>query len=673
MCKVAAGSFKDKPIFLDFTSAMVTLAERHDCGHGLQGMCYPPAFNEWCNELICISPTAYRTFCGHFGGRTEQSFHQIRSKIPIFHPGITSCAYTRVRQYCLNYHYPLNGPLAIGVDDTALLEAIRPFFDPVLEKWYAIGFAGDLVEVIHDSADDFHKQLDDMGHIKADKLCLWTLQIPLAHVPPLILAVSAISSATQSSTLAQMDEDLLRVLLKQEEPLPIISIGSDGTISERKARDLMITNLVQTGEGEVHEHCIKHPDGHSPPITVPLLGVFGQIMAIIQDSKHYNKTVQNNLFSGARALVLARHPTYYQQVRDIVDDAAHSPLPRHDVECLDHQDDHAAEHLFSSATLVYTLNHLGESSCGLTMYLFVFGDFVDAYQSRTISHSECVLMALRAKFFKDLWKSFLHEGGYTEQRYFISRDADKILDTLVTGLLGLILIHRDALDKPFPLMPWTHGSESNEHVFGLMRSQISDFTMLDVLRMVPKLTVRLQAACRSRYQHFGETAAGYSHTYFDDDDAPSHLFSQFPSDLDIDSLAKVAYDEATYLWSLLGYNPCEMPTARKSQPVHSAPDLDSEDLLEHLDDGTSEDHDGNTTISNCRELLDALDASSGSGHSIPPKNTKWLNEYMFAAAALNLQDLTDLYEATTVSCQTMLMTFLATHFQNLIQHYRKTL
>jgi hypothetical protein len=213
---------------------MVTLAERHDRGHGLQGIHYPPAFDEWCHELLCISPAAYRLFCSHFGGRTERSFHQIRSKDPIFRPGVTPCAYTRARQYCADYNYPLDGPLAIGVDDTALLEAIRPFFDPVLEKWYAIGLVGDPVEVIHDNADEFRQQLDDLGQVKAGKLRLWTLQIPLAHVPPLILTVAAISSATNSSMLAQMDEDLLRVLLKQEEPLTIISIGSDGAISERK-------------------------------------------------------------------------------------------------------------------------------------------------------------------------------------------------------------------------------------------------------------------------------------------------------------------------------------------------------------------------------------------------------------------------------------------------------
>ena len=636
--KVAAGTFEDKPIFLDFTSAMVTLAERHDRGHGLQGMRYPPAFDEWCHELLCISPSAYRIFRGHFGGRTERSFHQIRSKIPIFHPGITTCAYTRAQQYCVDYGYPLDGPLAIGVDDTALLEAIRPFYDPILEKWYAIGLVGDPMEVIHDSADEFRQQLDCMGREKAGKLRLWTLQIPLARVPPLILAVAAISSATNSSTLARMDEELLRVLLKQEEPLSIISIGSDGTVSERKARQDLIANLIHTGEGEINEHHIQHPDGHSPPVTVPLLRAFGKVLTIVQDSKHCRKTLRNNLFSGARAFVLARHVTFYQQVHDITDDTAHSPLHRRDVERLDRQDDRAVERLFSSATLAYTIDHLGKSSLGLTAYLFVFGDLIDAYQSRNISHSERVVMVLRAKFFKDLWKSFLHEGGYTKQRYFISHDADSIIDTLVSGLLGLILIHRDTLDHTFPLMPWTHGSESNEHVFGLMRSLISDFTMLDVLRMIPKLTVRLQAACRARYQRFGGTAAGYSHTYFEDDDAPSDQFSQFPSNQTLDSLAKVAYDEATYLWSLLGYDPCETPTERKSQLV------DPVSHSEELDDDSSEGQNGTATVSDRRELLNALDASSRSlGPKVSQTNRKQLNEYTFAAAALNLQDYTDLY------------------------------
>ncbi|KAH8987035.1 hypothetical protein EDB92DRAFT_1801576, partial [Lactarius akahatsu] len=77
--KVATGGFDDKPEFMAFTSAIVTMTERQERGRGLQGMHYPPAFDEWCHELLCLSPGAYRAFRSRFGGRTERSFHQIRS------------------------------------------------------------------------------------------------------------------------------------------------------------------------------------------------------------------------------------------------------------------------------------------------------------------------------------------------------------------------------------------------------------------------------------------------------------------------------------------------------------------------------------------------------------------------------------------------------------------
>ena len=162
--------------------------------------------------------------------------------------------------------------------------------------------------------------------------------------------------------------------------------------------------------------------------------------------------------------------------------------------------------------------------------------------------------------------------------------------------------------------------------------------MLDVLRMIPKLTIRLQAACHTHSQRFGETAAGYSHTYFEDDDTPSERLSQFPSNQTIDSLTKVAYEEATYLWSLLGYDPCETPMECKSELV------DSVSGSEELDDDANEGPDVTTTISDRRELLNALSISSHSlGPGVSQTNRKQLNEYTFAAAALNLQDFTNLY------------------------------
>jgi hypothetical protein len=83
-------------------------------------------------------------------------------------------------------------------------------------------------------------------------------------------------------------------------------------------------------------------------------------------------------------------------------------------------------------------------------------------------------------------------------RYFISTAADNIIDILVDGLLGLIYIYHNHLDHPYPLLPWMHGSEANEHIFGLLRSFVTDFTMLDVLHLIPKLHVCLMAACHAK-------------------------------------------------------------------------------------------------------------------------------------------------------------------------------
>jgi hypothetical protein len=126
------------------------------------------------------------------------------------------------------------------------------------------------------------------------------------------------------------------------------------------------------------------------------------------------------------------------------------------------------------------------------------GELIDAYENRHVPHIEHVRMVLRMHFFKSLWKSFLRTSGYAENRYFISADADDIIDILIDGFLALIFIHQDHLTVSFPLLPWMHGSEANEHVFGLLRSLIPDFTMLDILRLIPKLNVRLMAACKDK-------------------------------------------------------------------------------------------------------------------------------------------------------------------------------
>ncbi|KAF8996982.1 hypothetical protein BDQ17DRAFT_1217494, partial [Cyathus striatus] len=230
-----------------------------------------------------------------------------------------------------------------------------------------------------------------------------------------------------------------------------------------------------------------------------------------------------------------------------------------DVEKLDRQDDRAAARLFSADTLAYIICYT-HNNMGLFVYLYVFGEMIDRFESRTATHFERLKMILRAYFFKIIWKKFLNEAGYDLKQHFISPAADDILDTITTGYIGGVIIHRDHLEDKFPYLPWTHGTAGNEHSFGFLQKEMPDFTVGDLIHLIPKVSVRLQRACSTRLQEkseadFQQQAAGYSHTYFDSSSANLLSLAQFPSDADISHIASVAYEEALSLWELLGYFP----------------------------------------------------------------------------------------------------------------------
>ena len=181
-----------------------------------------------------------------------------------------------------------------------------------------------------------------------------------------------------------------------------------------------------------------------------------------------------------------------------------------------------------------------------------------------------------------------------------------------------------------------HGSEANEHIFGLLRSLIPDFTMLNVLRMIPKLNVWLMAACKAknvqvRFQH---TAAGYSHTYFDANDIPLGVLSEFPSNSEISQAATIAYDEAITLWDLLGYY--HTGGGNSATPSHGGPNQavsdpnKDADHLGELEDNTSQ-------AVNRHALQEALDSTKNISGLDDHAHT-CLNEYSYAAACLNFVD-----------------------------------
>ncbi|KAF7349574.1 hypothetical protein MSAN_01682700 [Mycena sanguinolenta] len=222
-----------------------------------------------------------------------------------------------------------------------------------------------------------------------------------------------------------------------------------------------------------------------------------------------------------------------------------SPLFHRDVEKLDRQDDNAATRLFSADALKYLVDHHPEY-LGEIVYLFVFGELIDAYPNRTMSHADRLQLVLRARYFLDAWATFLDVAGYNKSVYFLSREAVDIARIIIEGYIALLYIHRDHLNNNiFPLLPWLHSSEACEHVFGEARRIIKDFSMLDFIYMVPKLRVKIRAAIlRGKASDPKERAAGYTHTYFDSTGIDVLALSTFPNNDDIEQIACQASEEA---------------------------------------------------------------------------------------------------------------------------------
>ena len=139
---------------------------------------------------------------------------------------------------------------------------------------------------------------------------------------------------------------------------------------------------------------------------------------MIQDLKLGLKTFRNNLFSGACLLALGNYTAIYQRIEQLAFEDG-TPLYQHDVHKTDWQDDNAAARLFSGPTFKFLCEkhpkYLGE-----IIYLFVFGELIDAYQNRNISHQERIKLVLRAQYFVDSWQAYLEHMEYSETKYLIS-------------------------------------------------------------------------------------------------------------------------------------------------------------------------------------------------------------------------------------------------------------
>ncbi|KAF8575684.1 hypothetical protein K439DRAFT_1623403 [Ramaria rubella] len=492
--KALSGAFKDSAVFMGMVEAMTVSAEWTSSGHGSQNFKYPPMYDDFCHLVQLTSPVAYQHFCAHFRACSTRSFQQHHAAGPWFPIGITEQTFIQAEKYVMDLQY--TEYLALSCDDTKLLASLCMYLDHNKNQWFLVGSTGELFAVADPEALRQILNTVQMDNLKAPKATKRT-KIPLPSVPPLVLAAKAISGSLKADQLLAYMKSILDGCWVHG--LHIISYLCDGTEVECSVQRMLIESAMS-----VIPYCFPHSDPNLPPLVVPISFFGDKPLVTIQDSKHALKTLRNNSFTSAHALILGSHLVTYGTICELAYTEG-SPLYHHDVDKLDRQDDNVASHLFSASTLKF-LTQQKLQELGQIIYLF-----------------NC---------------------------YYVSCECNDILHILIHGLIGLIIVHRDfpANDTvTFPLLPWLHSMEACEHVF--------DFTYLDFLYMILKLSVVLKAVVLAPPADAKTWAAGYIHTYFNTRDIDLTLLSEYPSDTEITAAAQEGYEEAPSLFAYLGVHP----------------------------------------------------------------------------------------------------------------------
>lgn len=303
--------------------------------------------------------------------------------------------------------------------------------------------------------------------------------MPLPGFPTYVVAI--LPSKGSESALEVVDIHSSVLGIAQDCGMSILSIGSDGAATEVSAQsklvDLAAKHLPFDFE-EVNVH-----------FKIPLFGPHEKPLIVVQDPTHARKVGANQILSGARLLSMGSFYLSLSHIAQIVQ-GDHSPLYQKDAFNTDKQDDGRAYRTFNNDTFAMALELDG--CTGLAIYLFIIGEACDAWLNQTMSHQERIISAFTSYFFIEQWERYLYTrekdspGLMSYERNGISHQSFKTLKHLAISLLMLIISHQIYYPE-HPFMPWKHGTEACEHIFGWMRVIMENFTVLDARQMMPKI------------------------------------------------------------------------------------------------------------------------------------------------------------------------------------------
>ncbi|EGG06419.1 uncharacterized protein MELLADRAFT_86613 [Melampsora larici-populina 98AG31] len=173
-------------------------------------------------------------------------------------------------------------------------------------------------------------------------------------------------------------------------------------------------------------------------------------------------------------------------------------------------------------------------------------------------------------------------GLMSLDRNGISHESFKTFKHLAISLLTLIIAHREYYPE-HPLMPWKHGTEACEHIFGWMRVILPNFTFLDAMQMMPKIFTIIKNIMMKRVKiPTGEHIHSGSQYSWNQASTGSQCYAHlttFPSDERINILLSIAKSRAKTLLEFTGMQ--ENRDAQSESPSTSQVDIDdSEDLFQ---------------------------------------------------------------------------------------------
>ncbi|KAF9236407.1 hypothetical protein BU15DRAFT_76980 [Melanogaster broomeanus] len=427
-----------------------------------------------------------------------------------------------------------------------------------------------------DDGDDIEnviKKIKDAEAI-ASQVRAIIIKPAIPQTPPLVVAL--IPTIGKDTAVDIHNQKLILLKMAAQLCLPVVSFAADGAASELAAQSMMDKEA-----SECTPLTYDYPL-YGIHLRAPVFKNTGPLVSIT-DPPHARKTSRNQPQHGTHMASLGVGYVVNHSLVNLYEIHG-SGLVSHDVKNVDKQDDGAACRLYAHAALDATCKELeGEPTIrqgfeGLFVWLFIFGTLFEAWLSRSMSTTDRVLAAMRAR----LWLHLIHQHVlrltaefpdlYSTTRSFISPSSFHIFNRLCDSLVLLALAYSNWYPN-HPFCPWLLGTEFVEHFFGLARTFLPNFAYAELLKMVQNVMVRQKLLLNSNFREVREkeSAAGYS---FDYDPYPlttahlrklrANLTSQ-----DLNAIIEVAYREAAQICKDILR--IRVPALRDGHPLALAP------------------------------------------------------------------------------------------------------